>query len=69
MFGRIVGVQQTNTSPLYERRVTQKAKVIAMDPGHTLAVQYQLAPPFCSMVLNATVATAIELGGALCPGP
>ena len=42
--GRIVGAQQTDMSALYERRVTQKAKVIAKDPGHTLAVQYQLLP-------------------------
>ena len=39
-----MGVQQMNMSALYEQCVTQKAKVIAMDPGHALAVQYQLLP-------------------------
>jgi len=42
--GRIVGVQQTNVSVLYERRVMRKAMLIARDPGHILASHYQLLP-------------------------
>ena len=53
--GRIVGVQQTNMSALYERRVTQKAKVIAKDSwAQPVAVHYQLAVPSQSKVSNAT---------------
>ena len=42
--GRIVGVRQMSVSGLYERRVTQKAKMTAMNPGHVLATHYQLLP-------------------------
>ena len=42
--GKFVGERQEHLSPLYERRVVRKARVIADDNSHVLAKHYELLP-------------------------
>ena len=42
--GKFVGERQKHLSPLYERRVVRKARVIADDNSHVLAKHYELLP-------------------------
>ena len=44
MCGNVVGERQEHLSQLYERRVVQKARVIADDNSHVLAKHYELLP-------------------------
>ena len=42
--GKVVGERQEQLSPLYERRMVRKARVIVYDNSYVLAKHYELLP-------------------------